>query len=155
MKQSVEKLLKQFYSNETPPLILMQLQITNLCLVCKEILYLTTETSRETYNHKCSDKTKQMVQWQSEVRIQENHKQDHGWAQTQIASSAPTIEDCLTVLQLTYFSLEILANSADPDQTQQNAVSDVSTVANSHFSLRMSKSLSLTYLLLKFNSSSM
>ena len=45
--------LIQFYSRETSPLILMQLQITKICSVCIGILYLNCETSQlNTYNHK-------------------------------------------------------------------------------------------------------
>ena len=59
------------------PYIRMNLQITNLGLVCVGVLYLIRETTqRNTYNQTFCDKTMQRAQWRSEVRTQENHKQD-------------------------------------------------------------------------------
>ena len=45
--------ISKFYSRKTSPLILMQLQITNICFVCIGVLYFICETSQwNTYNHK-------------------------------------------------------------------------------------------------------
>ena len=65
---------KQFNSCETPPWILLQFQITNICSVCIGVLY---RLQWNTYNKKYCDKTKQRAQLRSEARTQENHEQDH------------------------------------------------------------------------------
>ena len=54
------KCLNQFYSRETSTSILMQLKITNTCLIRIAALYLIYETAPwNTYNYKHCDETKQ------------------------------------------------------------------------------------------------
>ena len=54
----------------------MQLQVTNMFGLPWGPLPFS-ETSQETYNHKYYDETKQRALWQSEAKLQENHKPDH------------------------------------------------------------------------------
>ena len=57
--------LHQVYSHKTSLFILMQLQITSICLVCIGALYLITESSQcNTYNRPLHcDEAKQSAQW--------------------------------------------------------------------------------------------
>ena len=68
--------LNQFYSRETLPLILMQFQITDMCLV--RIGASTPSVKHHSAAHIITNTViKQRDQSRSEVRTQENHKQDH------------------------------------------------------------------------------
>ena len=71
--------VKLVYSRETSPLILIPLQITlSICSVGIEVVFLICDTSQwNTYNENYRDETKQMLQWRSESRTQENQTTDH------------------------------------------------------------------------------
>ena len=66
----------QFYSRETSPLILMQLQITNICSVRLAVLYLIFEKSQWNKCNTNCDEIKQTAQRRSETSKKENHIQD-------------------------------------------------------------------------------
>ena len=69
----------QYFSRETWLFFPVQFQITNICLVCTEILYLISETSYwNTHNHKHYAETIQMIRCCSEVRTTENKKGQQG-----------------------------------------------------------------------------
>ena len=77
--------LNLFYSRETSPSILMQLQITNIYSVRIGVLYLISETSQwNMYNNKDCNETKSMVQYHSKARSTMGPTTDND-------SQAPTI----------------------------------------------------------------
>ena len=70
--------LNQFYSCETSPLILIQVQFYKHPFGPFRLLYFIFETSQwNTNNQKPCDETKQRTKWWPEARVQETHKQDH------------------------------------------------------------------------------